>query len=185
MMTDTRERSSPPHPPPPSGQLMSLSLSLSSSLPLINSSKQQVVDKSYSVIFRSVDDLSSVLFRSVDQYSLPQVCRSSYIKKYTAFYDDKTLDKNLDLTQDSPNKILFRFLWEHNLVQKSSKIFRWPEMYSLGKILGQDFQMAAVTKILMRRDKSIAPLLSMGDISNLHRRGTCLNAMKRFCICSL
>ena len=29
-----------------------------------------------------------------------------------------------------------------------------------GKILAQDFEMAAVTKILARRDKSIAPLLS-------------------------
>ena len=36
-------------------------------------------------------------------------------------------------------------------------------MCSLGKILAQDFQMAAVTKILMRREKSIAPLLSLGD----------------------
>ena len=41
-------------------------------------------------------------------------------------------------------------LWEQNLVKKSL-------------ILAQDFQMAAVTKILMRRDKSIAPLLSLGD----------------------
>ena len=36
-------------------------------------------------------------------------------------------------------------------------------MCSLRKILAQDFQMAAVTKILMWRDKSIAPLLSSGD----------------------
>ena len=34
-------------------------------------------------------------------------------------------------------------------------------MCSFGKILAQDFLMAAVTKILMRRDKSIAPLLSL------------------------
>ena len=52
---------------------------------------------------------------------------------------------------------------EQNLVQKSSKIFKWPEIYSLGKILAQDFQIAAVPKILMLRDKSIAPLLSLGD----------------------
>ena len=82
---------------------------------------------------------------------------------YTGFYGDKILCKNLDLTQDFPNKILFHFLWAQNLVQKSSRIFTWPEMCSLGKILAQDFQMAAVTKILMRRDKSIAPLLSLGD----------------------
>ena len=39
------------------------------------------------------------------------------------------------------------------------KIFRLPEMCPLGKILAQDFQMAAFTKILGRRDKSVAPLL--------------------------
>ena len=86
-----------------------------------------------------------------------------YTGFYTGFYGDEILYKNLDLTQDFPNKILFHFLWEQNLVQKSSKIFRWPEMCSLGKIFAQDFQMAAVTKILMRRDKSIAPLLSLRD----------------------
>ena len=36
-------------------------------------------------------------------------------------------------------------------------------MSPLGKILAQHFEMAAVTKILMRQDKSIAPLLSLGD----------------------
>ena len=41
------------------------------------------------------------------------------------------------------------------------KIFRWPEMCPLGKILAEDFQMAAFTKILGRRDKSVVPLLSM------------------------
>ena len=81
----------------------------------------------------------------------------------TRFYGDKTLYKNLDLTQDSPNKILFHFLWEQNLLQNLPKIFRWSEMCSLGKILAQDFQMAAVTKILMRREKPIAPLLSLGN----------------------
>ena len=40
-------------------------------------------------------------------------------------------------------------------------------MCPLGKILAQDFQMATVTKILMRREKSIAPLLSLG-ISRKH-----------------
>ena len=79
------------------------------------------------------------------------------------FCGDKILHKNFDLTQDSPNKILFHFLEEQNLVQNLPKIFRWPEMCSLGKILAQDFQMASVTKILMRRDKSIAPLLSLGN----------------------
>ena len=78
-------------------------------------------------------------------------------------YGDKILYKNLDLTQDFPNKILFHSLWGKNLVQNLLKIFRWPEMCSVGKILAQDFQMEAVTKILMRRETSIAPLLSLGD----------------------
>ena len=48
-------------------------------------------------------------------------------------------------------------------------------MCSLGKILAQDFQMAAVTKILMRREKSIAPLLSLGDKHLKHKnaQGDC------------
>ena len=46
------------------------------------------------------------------------------------------------------------------LSKKSPKIFRWPEMCPLGKILAQDFQIAALTKILGRRDKSIVLLLS-------------------------
>ena len=92
-----------------------------------------------------------------------ETTRDILIHLNTGFYGDKILYKHFDLTQDSPNKILFHFLWEQNLVQKSSNIFRWPEMCSLGKILAQDFQMAAATKILMRRDKSIAPLLSLGD----------------------
>ena len=48
----------------------------------------------------------------------------------TGFYGNKILNKNLDLTQDFPNKILFRFLCEQNLVQKSSKIFKWPDVFS-------------------------------------------------------
>ena len=83
------------------------------------------------------------------------MCNTLNINKYlsdTRFYGDKILYKNLDLTQDFPNKIFFHFLWEQNLVQNLPKIFRWPEMCSLGKIVAQDFQMAAVTKIMMRRD---------------------------------
>ena len=68
--------------------------------------------------------------------------------------------KNLDLTQDFPNKISFHFLWVKMLPKNLPKIFRWPEMCPLGKILAQDFQMAAFTKILERRDKSVVPLLS-------------------------
>ena len=44
--------------------------------------------------------------------------------------------------------------------RSSSEIFKWLEMCPLGKILAQDFQMSAVTKILGRRDKSIVLLLS-------------------------
>ena len=69
--------------------------------------------------------------------------------------------KNFDLTQDFPNKISFHFLWVKMLPKNLPKIFRWPEMCPLGKILALDFQMAAFTKILGRRDKSVVPLLSM------------------------
>ena len=64
------------------------------------------------------------------------------------------------LTQDFPNKISFHFLWVKMLPKNLPKIFRWPETCPLGKLLAQDFQMAAFTKILERRDKSVVPLLS-------------------------
>ena len=69
------------------------------------------------------------------------------------------LYKNLDLTQDFPNKISFHFLWVKMLPKNLPKIFRWPEMCPLDKILAQDFQMAAFTKILGRRETSVVPLL--------------------------
>ena len=50
-------------------------------------------------------------------------------------YGNKILYKNLDLTQDFPNKILFHFLWVKMLPKNLPKIFRWPEMCPLGKIL--------------------------------------------------
>ena len=71
-------------------------------------------------------------------------------------YGNKILYKNLDLTQDFPNKISFHFLWVKMLPTNLPKIFRWPEMCPLHKILAQDFQMAAFTKILGRRDTSVA-----------------------------
>ena len=74
-----------------------------------------------------------------------------------------SLYKNLDLTQDFPNKISFHFLWVKMLPKNLPKIFRWPEMCPLDKILAQDFQMAAFTKILGRRDTSVVPLLSTED----------------------
>ena len=50
-------------------------------------------------------------------------CSSALVYSNTGFYGEKILYKNLDLAQDSPNKILFhfleRFLWKQNLVQKS------------------------------------------------------------------
>ena len=54
-------------------------------------------------------------------------------------YGNKILYKNLDLTQDFPNKISFHFLWVKMLPKNLPKIFRWPEMCPLDKILAQDF----------------------------------------------
>ena len=68
--------------------------------------------------------------------------------------------KNFDLAQDFPNKILFHFLWVKMSPKKSRKVFRWPEICPLGKILAQEFEIAAVTEILGRRNKSIVQLLS-------------------------
>ena len=84
------------------------------------------------------------------------------LDRNTRYYGDKILSKNLDLTQDFPNKILFHSLWEQNLVQNLPRIFRLPEMYSFGKILAQDFQMAAITKILMRRENQLRRFFPLG-----------------------
>ena len=66
------------------------------------------------------------------------------------------------------NKILYknRSLFKGEMLPK---IFRWPEMCPLGKILAQDFQMAAFTKISGRRDTSIAPLVSIGNRKTLNK----------------
>ena len=83
-------------------------------------------------------------------------------------YGNKILYKNIDLTQDFPNKISFHFLSVKMLPKNLPRIFRWPEMCPLGdKILAQDFQMAALTKILGRRDKSVVPLLSTENCKTL------------------
>ena len=82
-------------------------------------------------------------------------------------YGNKILYKNLDLTQDFPNKLSFHFLWVKMLPKNLSKIFRWPEMCPLDKILAQDFQIAAFTKILGRRDTSVVPLLSTENCKTL------------------
>ena len=76
-------------------------------------------------------------------------------------YGNKILYRNLDVTQNFPNKISFHSLWVKMLPKNLPKIFRWPEMCPLGKILAQDFQMTAFTKILGRRNISIAPLVSI------------------------
>ena len=81
--------------------------------------------------------------------------------------------KNLDLTQDFPNKNSFHFLWVKMLFKNLPKIFRWPEMCPLDKILAQDFQMVAFTKILGRRDTSIVPLLSTENCETLLHGGDC------------
>ena len=88
----------------------------------------------------------------------------------------------LDLTQDFPNKISFHFLWVKMLPKNLPKIFRWPEMCPLDKILAQDFQMAAFTKILGRRDTSVVPLLSTENVkhsSNTHTACMAVTAMQR------
>ena len=82
-------------------------------------------------------------------------------------YGNKILYKNLDLTQYFLNKISFHFLWVKMLPKNLPKIFRWPEMCPLDKILAQDFQMAAFTKILGRRDTSVVPLLPTENCKTL------------------
>ena len=82
-------------------------------------------------------------------------------------YGNKILYKNLDLTQDFSNKISFHFLWVKMLPKNLPKIFRWPEMCPLDKILAQDFQMAAFMKILGRRDTSVVPLLPTENCKTL------------------
>ena len=55
--------------------------------------------------------------------------------------------KNLDLTQDFPNKISFHFLWVKMLPKNLPKIFRWPEMCLLDKIAAIAEAAAAVTHV--------------------------------------
>ena len=95
-------------------------------------------------------------------------------------YGNKILYKNLDLTQDFPNKISFHFLWVKMLPKNLPKIFRWPEMCPLDKILAQHFQMAGFTKILGRRDISVVPLLSTENCKTLfHTACMAVTAMQR------
>ena len=101
---------------------------------------------------------------SVTKYStvhenLVEKCKI-FVQDFDCSCGNKILYKNLDLTQDFPNKISFHFLRVKMLPKTLPMIFRWPEMCPLGKILAQDFQMTAFTKILGRRDKSVVPLLS-------------------------
>ena len=72
----------------------------------------------------------------------------------------KNLSKYLDLAQELPNKLLFRFLWVKMFAKKYPRFSDGPEIALFAKS-AKDFEMAAVTEILGRRDKSIAaPLLS-------------------------
>ena len=98
-----------------------------------------------------------------------KVLPATYFLPFTrgGSYGNKILYKNLDLTQDFPNKTSFHFLWVKMLPKNLPKIFRWPEMCPLDKILAQDFQMAAFTKILGRRDTSVVPLLSTENCKTL------------------
>ena len=77
--------------------------------------------------------------------------------------------KNLDLTQAFHTKISFHFLWLKMLPKSLPRIFRWPEICPFAKLLAQDFQMAAFTKILGRRDIPIAPLVSMRNRNTLNK----------------
>ena len=97
---------------------------------------------------------------------------------------NKILSKNLDLAQDFPKKLLFHFLWVKMLPKNSPKIFRWPEMCPLGKILAKDFEIAAFTKILGQRDKSIVPLIISTEScktlqTKTHTTCTAMTAMQR------
>ena len=98
--------------------------------------------------------------RSVTKSSTARFSHENLIEKFKIFVQK-------DLTQDFPNKISFHFLWVNMLPKKLPKIFRWPEMCPLDKILAQDFQMAAFTKILGRRDTSVVPLLSTENCKTL------------------
>ena len=88
------------------------------------------------------------------------------------------VQKSLDLAHDFPSKILFHFLSVKMFAKKSSQIFRWPDLCPFGKILAQDFQMAAVTKILGRQEKTIAPLLSKENRKTL-RTEKCTKYVRR------
>ena len=87
--------------------------------------------------------------RSVTKSSTARFSHENLVEKFKIFvqdfvpirtalggsYGNKILYKNLDLTQDFPNKISFHFLWVKMLPKNLPKIFRWPEMCPLGKIL--------------------------------------------------
>ena len=51
---------------------------------------------------------------------------------------------------------------------KSSQDFQMAGNVLFGKILAQDFQMAAVTKILMRRENQLRRFFSLGDKQKTH-----------------
>ena len=70
--------------------------------------------------------------------------------------------KILTLPKFFPTRFSFTF-YELKCSQKIFQDFKWPQMRPLRKILARDFEKAAVMKILGRRDRSIAPLISTGN----------------------
>ena len=93
--------------------------------------------------------------RSVTKSSTARFSHENLVEKFKIFvqdfvpirtalggsYENKILYKNLDLTQDFPNKISVHFLWVKMLPKNLPKIFRWPEMCPLGKIaLGGSYE---------------------------------------------
>ena len=81
----------------------------------------------------------------------------------TRYYGDKILYKNLDLTQDFPNKILFHSLWEQNLVQNLPQDLQIAGNVLIWQNLSLRFSNGGYHENLDAARKSIAPLLSLGD----------------------
>ena len=109
------------------------------------------VNGSYSLINRFF------LYYQVCDDKLHTVAMCSVAAKIQVFMVTKSCTKILILPNIFPTKFYFTFhgdkILYKNLPRFSHGLLAKPT---------QDFQMAAVTKILMRRDKSIAPLLFLG-----------------------
>ena len=104
----------------------------------------------------------------------PKMCYFRQRKKPKTSQNRKRAKKSLEFRQLKKwpyprfsQQDFFHFLWVKMLPKNLPKIFRWPEMCPLDKILAQDFQLAAFTKILGRRDTSVVPLLSTENCKTL------------------